>query len=151
MAVLDSIRLKKESKQCEVAAKLAEFLEAHDPNHTYDFVLPDLLEFSCELTLLRLRESTEWQALESEFKSVRGSVLEDWGYEDDEPNEVMPPLKIQSAPQPIPPTLSRLVGLIITIIGISAIAGGLCGWFFPYFDFPILSRDVEANSRSIGK
>jgi hypothetical protein len=151
MAAPDSIRLKKESNQCEVASRLAEFLESHDPNHTYNFVMPDLLEFSCEVTLSRLRESADWQALEAEFKSIRGSIFEDWEGEDDEVDEVTPLLKPQSTPQSTPPALSRSVGLIITIIGISAIAGGLCGWFFPYFDFPILSREARINSQSIGE
>jgi hypothetical protein len=151
MPIPDSLRLKRESTQCEVAARLAEFLEHHDPNHTYEFVLPDLLEFRCEQTLLRLRENAEWQALEEEFKSIRGSIFEDWEGEDDEVDEVMPPLKMQPAPPKYSQSLSRSVGLIMITIGISVIAGGLCGWFFPYFDFPILSRDVEANSQSIGK
>jgi len=154
MPAPDSIRLKKEGRQCEVASRLAEFLEHHDQNHTYNFVLPDLLEFSCEETLSRLRENADWQALESEFKEVCGSVLEDWGYEDDEvnePNEVTPLLKSQPTPQTIPQALSRSAGLVITTISISAIVGGLCGWFFPYFEFPILSREVKANSQPIGE
>lgn len=141
MPAVDSIRLRKESKQCEVAARLAEFLEAHDPHHTYDFVLPDLLEFSCEQTLSRLRENADWQALEDEFKGVRGSVLEDWGYQDEEPDEVMPLLKSQPALQPIPQAFSRSVGLVMITIGISAFIGGLTGWFFPHFQLPILSSE----------
>ena len=141
MAAADSIRLRKESKQCEVASRLAEFLEVHDLNHTYDFVMPDLLEFSCEQTLSRLRKNPDWQALEEEFKGVCGSIFEDWGF-DDEPDESipLPPRKDESTPK------SKLTNLILAITAVSALAGSVAGWHYPYFSFPVLGhQDTSSN------
>jgi hypothetical protein len=88
-----------------------------------------------------LRENAEWQALEEEFKSVRGSVFEDWGF-DDEPDESipLPPLKDESTPK------SKLTGLILATIAVSALAGSVAGWHFPHFRFPVLSnQDTTSN------
>lgn len=74
----DSIKFKNQASKCEIAAKVAEFLEASTPANHYDFVLPDLLYFRDEQTLLGLRENPNWQALEAEFKAVRGLISEDW-------------------------------------------------------------------------
>ena len=144
MAAADSIRLRKESKQCEVASRLAEFLEAHDPNHTYNFVMPDLLEFSCEVTLMRLRENADWQALEEEFKGVRGSIFEDWGF-DDEPDESipLPPRKDESTPK------SKLTKLILATIAVSALAGSVAGWYFPWLNLPASNQSSTTKIQQV--
>ena len=132
MAKADSLRLKKEAKQCEVAARLADFLEHYDPHHSYDFVLPDLLEFSCEETLLSLRKNPEWQALESEFKGVGGWITEDW--DEIETDEIITPHLEKPTPrEPTPQDpKSRRLGLIILTVATSAVIGGLLGWYYPY-------------------
>jgi hypothetical protein len=147
MAKPDSIRLKKEALQCEVAARLADFLEDHDPRHSYDFVLPDLLEFSCEETLLRLRTNVEWQVLESEFKAVGGLLSEDWVYENDEieTDEIVPSYTEKLTPKA---PKSRRVGLIILTLAASAFIGGLLGWHYPHFSFPVLTQQQNLNTYS---
>jgi len=123
MSLPDSIRFKKESARCETAAKIASFLESYVPAHLYDFVLPDLLYFRCEKALLELRETTVWQAFESEFIAFGGLICEDWESE----SEIGKPVKVL---RPIPRQKSRAIGLVLVII-VPAIIGGTLGWFFP--------------------
>ena len=54
--MIDSARFKKQKYQCELAAKLAEYLEFNAPEDSYDFPLPDLLYFEDELILSELRD-----------------------------------------------------------------------------------------------
>jgi hypothetical protein len=137
----DSIRLKKEALQCETAAKLADFLERHVAILCYDFVLPDLLSFKCEEALLKLREISTWQALESEFKAVGGWLSEDW--DEIETDGIIPP----HIEKPIPQApKSKRLGLIILTLTASAFIGGLLGWHYPHFKFPVLShQDTTAK------
>jgi len=102
MARPHSLRLKKEALQCETAAKLAAFLETSVSQDSYDFVLPDLLSFKCEETLLGLREIAAWQTLENEFKAVGGWISEDW---DDEAEEQPALPRRRLAPLSLPPKL----------------------------------------------
>ena len=143
----DSVRLKKEALQCETAAKLADFLERYVTLPCYDFVLPDLLSFKCDETLLKLREISTWQALESEFKAFGGWLSEDW--DEIETDEIIPP-HIEK-PTPCEPTSktpkSRSLGLIILTLATSALIGGLLGWHYPHFSFPILSHQETTSDR----
>jgi hypothetical protein len=132
MPVSDSTRFKRDAKQCELAAKIATFLESYVPPSSYDFVLPDLLYFTNEQALLELRGNTIWQALEQEFKAGKGLISEDW----DEVVEVSPSPTDKQIPK------NRAVGLILITFISSAVVGGLVGWNYPYFRFPILSQQV---------
>ncbi len=139
----DSIRLKKEALQCETAAKLADFLENYAPYRSYDFVLPDLLCFECQETLLKLRELAVWQALETDFKAVGGWIKEDWDDEADEPT--IAPIEKASPSQPIQKA-PRWIDLIIATIAVSALLGASLGWFYPWFSFPVLSRPDDTTA-----
>ena len=141
-AVPDSTHFQKEAKRCELAARMATFLEAHIPPTYYDFALPDLLYFSNEEALSALRENTIWQVLERDFLANRGMICEAW----DQLEDVLPILKSQSTLQTISQAFSRSARLIMMTIGISAMAGGLCGWFLPHFQLPILStKDIHSK------
>jgi len=141
----DSLRLKKEALQCETAAKLADFLESYVPHRCYDFTLPDLLSFKCEETLLKLREISTWQTLESEFKGVGGWLSEDWDeLEPDEP--VIPQIEKYAPCEPTAKAPRRLTGLIVVTVTVSALIGGWLGWHYPHFSFPVLShQDTTAD------
>lgn len=128
----DSTRFQKEAKKCETAAKIATFLESHIPPSYYNFVLPDLLYFTNEQALLELRGNTIWQALEQEFKAAKGLISEDW----DEAVEVIPARTDKQTPK------NRAVGLILATFISSAVVGGLVGWNYPYFRFPVKSQQV---------
>jgi hypothetical protein len=138
----DSIRLKKEALQCETAAKLADFLERYVTLPCYDFVLPDLLSFKCEETLLKLREIATWQTLESEFKAVGGWLSEDW--DEIETDEIIPPHPVDT-PTAQRTQKSRVTRLIVITFAVSAFIGGLIGWNYPYFRFPVLSRQINTT------
>jgi hypothetical protein len=135
MAKPDSIRYAKEAQQCELAVKVATFLESYVPPSYYDFALPDLLYFSSEEALLELRQNTVWQSLEREFTSAGGLVSEDW----DETEEIIPPRMSKRTP------VNTAAGLVIATIISSALIGGLFGWFFPYstFQLPQVTRTTK--------
>jgi hypothetical protein len=138
MTIPDSVRFKKESEQCELAVKVATFLESYVPPSYYDFALPDLLYFSSEEALLELRQNTVWQSLEREFTSAGGLVSEDW----DEADESIPLPPRTDEPTP----KSRLTRLIVVTVTVSALIGGWFGWHYPYFSFPVLShQDTTAD------
>ncbi len=139
MAKPDSIRYRREAKQCELAVKIAIFLESYVPPSYYDFTLPDLLHFTNEEALLELRQNTIWQALEREFTASGGLVSEFF----DEVEEITPP----HLEKPIPKApKSRRLGLIVLTLATSAFIGGLLGWHYPHFRFPVLShQDTTAN------
>jgi len=131
----DSIRYTREAKQCELAAKIATFLESYVPPSYYDFVLPDLLHFTNEEALLDLRKNSVWQALEREFNASGGLVSEFW----DEAEEITPPRMSKRTP------VNTAAGLVIATIISSALIGGLFGWFFPYstFQSPQVTRTTK--------
>ena len=144
MARPHSLRLKKEALQCETAAKLAAFLETSVSQDSYDFVLPDLLSFKCEETLLGLRGIAAWQALETEFKAVGGWISEDWDEEAEE--TAIYPTKEASPSKPAPKASRWTIDLIIATIAVSALLGASLGWFYPWFSFPVLSRPEATTS-----
>jgi hypothetical protein len=125
MAKPDSIRYAKEAQQCQLAVKVATFLESYVPPSYYDFTLPDLLHFTNEEALLELRKNSVWQALEREFNASGGLVSEFW----DEAEEITPPRTDKPTPT------NRGLGLIIATLITSAVIGGSLGWFFPYLNF----------------
>jgi hypothetical protein len=133
MARPASVRFKKESEQCEVAAKTAAFLESYVPSDYYDFALPDLLYFQNEKALLELRENSVWQALEGEFTGAGGLISEDWDdWEDSKPVKVLRPVRRWK---------SRAVGLVVVIIT-PAIVGAVLGWLYPYKLLPKINCSV---------
>jgi hypothetical protein len=138
----DSLRLKKEALQCETAAKLADFLESYVPHRCYDFTLPDLLSFKCDETLAELRKISTWQTLEHEFKAVGGWISEDW--DELEPDE--PALTHTQKPTPCEPTakVPRWIDLILATIAVSVLLGASLGWFYPWLNFPVLSRPDDS-------
>jgi hypothetical protein len=125
MAKPDSIRYRREAKQCELAVKIATFLESYVPPSYYDFALPDLLHFTNEEALLELRKNSVWQALEREFNASGGLVSEFF----DEVEETPSPRRDK------PTQTNRGLGLIIATLITSAVIGGSLGWFFPYLNF----------------
>jgi len=144
MPLPDSLRLKKESLQCEVAAKLAAFLEDSVSQSSYDFVLPDLLSFKCEETLLMLREISAWQTLENDFIAFGGWIKEDWDDEVDEP--AISPTQEARPSQPTPKAPRWKIDLILATIAVSALLGASLGWFYPWFNFPVLSRPDDTTA-----
>jgi hypothetical protein len=122
MAKPDSIRYAKEAQQCQLAVKVATFLESYVPPSYYDFALPDLLHFTNEEALLELRKNSVWQALEREFNASGGLVSEFF----DEVEETPSPRRDK------PTQTNRGLGLIIATLITSAILGASIGWFFPY-------------------
>ncbi len=136
----DSYRFKKEASLCELAARIAEFLETSTPVGSYDFALPDLLYFSDEKALLKLRENPDWQALEAEFIAHRGIIAEDWDLEGDSA-EIEKPVKVL---RPVSRWESRIVGLLLIVI-IPAIIGGTLGWFKP------LQLETQPNCKTVIK
>jgi hypothetical protein len=136
MAKPDSVRFKRESEQCELASKIATFLESYVPPTYYDFALPDLLYFSSEEALVELRGNTIWQALEREFKASGGLISEDW---DDAADENIPPHPVNAIPK------NRATRLIVVTFAVSAFIGGLIGWNYPYLRFPVLSKQTTTT------
>jgi hypothetical protein len=143
MAKPDSLRLQKEALQCQTAARLADFLESYAPHRCYDFVLPDLLSFKCEETLLKLREISDWQALEADYRAVGGWLCEDW--DEEEPEE--PALARTEKPFPSEPlpTPRWRTDLILATVAVSALLGASVGWFYPWFNFPVLSHPDDTT------
>jgi hypothetical protein len=141
MAKPDSVRFKREAQQCELASKIATFLESYVPRSYYDFSLPDLLYFSSEEALLELRQNTVWQALEREFVAAGGLVSEDW---DDAVDESITPHPVKVPTDKRSPK-NRAIGLIIVTFAVSAFIGGLIGWNYPYFRFPVLSKQATTT------
>ncbi len=133
----DSVRYAKEAQQCQLAVKVATFLESYVPPSYYDFALPDLLHFTNEEALLELRGNTIWQSLEREFKAAGGLVSEFW----DEAEEITPPRTDKRTPT------NRAAGLVIATIISSAVVGGSLGWFFPWFSFPVLSHQETTSKQ----
>jgi hypothetical protein len=135
MAKPDSIRYAKEAQQCQLAVKVATFLESYVPPSYYDFALPDLLHFTNEEALADLRKNSVWQALEREFNASGGLVSEFW----DEAEEITPPRMSKRTP------VNTAAGLVIATIISSALIGGLFGWFFPYSTFqpPQVTRTTK--------
>lgn len=132
----DSTRFRKEADLCELAAKIAEFLESSTPVGSYDFALPDLLYFSGEKALLKLRENPDWQALEAEFIAHRGIIGEDWDdWEDSKPVKVL---------RPVSRWKSRAIGLTVIFI-VPAIVGAGLGWLYPYKLLPKVNCSVVRN------
>ena len=140
MAKPDSIRYAKEAQQCQLAVKVATFLESYVPPSYYDFTLPDLLQFTNEEALLELRQNTIWQALEREFTASGGLVSEFF----DEAEEIIPP----HLEKPTPKTYRWKLDLILATIAVSALVGASCGWFFPWFNFPVLSQPQNLDTYS---
>ena len=140
MAKPDSIRYAKEAQQCQLAVKVATFLESYVPPSYYDFTLPDLLHFTNEEALLELRQNTIWQALEREFTASGGLVSEFF----DEAEEIIPP----HLEKPTPKTSRWKLDLILATIAVSALVGASCGWFFPWFNFPVLSQPHSLDTYS---
>ena len=136
MAKPDSFRYAKEAQQCELAVKVATFLESYVPPSYYDFALPDLLHFTNEEALSELRQNTVWRSLEREFISAGGLVCEWW----DEPKPEETTLPVRNKPKPKLKIRSRLTDIILATIAVSALAGSVAGWHFPHFSFPVLSH-----------
>ena len=144
MAKPDSIRYAKEAQQCQLAVKVATFLESYVPPSYYDFTLPDLLHFTNEEALLELRQNTIWQALEREFTASGGLVSEFF----DEAEEIIPPHLEKPTPcEPIPKA-PRMTDLIIGTIAVSALIGASLGCFYPWFNFPVLSQPQNLDTYS---
>jgi hypothetical protein len=141
MAKPDSVRFRRESEQCELASKIATFLESYVPPSYYDFSLPDLLYFSSEEALVELRQNTVWQALEREFKASGGLISEDW---DDAADESIPPHPV-NAPTDKRIPKNRATRLILVTFAVSAFVGGLIGWNDPYFRFPVLTKQTTTT------
>ena len=74
--MLDSARFRKEKQMCELAEKVAEYLEYNAPEDSYDFAMPDLIYFEDELILSELRDEAKWKALESQFIAHKGLIVE---------------------------------------------------------------------------
>lgn len=144
MAKPDSIRYAKEAQQCQLAVKVATFLESYVPPSYYDFTLPDLLHFSNEEALLELRKNSVWQALEREFNASGGLISEFW----DEAEEITPPRSDKPTPCEPTPKAPRRLGLIILTLTASAFIGGLLGWHYPHFRFPVLSQQQNLDTYS---
>jgi hypothetical protein len=144
MAKPDSIRYAKEAQQCELAVKVATFLESYVPPSYYDFALPDLLHFTNEEALLELRQNTVWRSLEREFIAAGGLVCEWW--DELEPDE--PALSHTQKPTPCKPTpkAPRWIDLTLATIAVSALLGASLGWFYPWFSFPFLSRPDDTTA-----
>ncbi len=136
MAKPDSVRFRRESEQCELASKIATFLESYVPPSYYDFSLPDLLYFSSEEALVELRQNTVWQALEREFKTSGGLISEDW---DDAADDSIPPHSVNTISK------NRVTRLIVVTFAVSAFIGGLLGWNYPYFRFPVLTKQTTTT------
>ena len=142
MAKPDSIRYAREAKQCQLAVKIATFLESYVPPSYYDFTLPDLLHFTNEEALYELRKNSVWQALEREFNASGGLVSEFW--DEDEAEEIPPP----RTDKPTPKTSRWKLDLILATIAVSALVGASCGWFYPWFNFPVLSQPQNLDTYS---
>ena len=74
--MLDSISFRKQKQMCELAEKVADYLERNAPEDSYDFALPDLIYFEDELILSELRDEAKWKALESQFIAHKGMIVE---------------------------------------------------------------------------
>ncbi len=139
MAKPDSIRYRREAKQCELAVKIATFLESYVPPSYYDFTLPDLLHFTNKEALADLRKNSVWQALEREFNASGGLVSEFF----DEAEEIPLP----RTDKPTPKTSRRKLDLILATIAVSALIGSVIGWHFPWFSSPVESQQYNSTTK----
>lgn len=114
MMIPNSVKFRVEASRCELACQLAIFLEVNVPSNSYDFALSDLLYFRDEQVLSELRENPRWQALESQFTTVGGLILEDW----DDDAITSTPINQKLATLKSLPTAISKVSMKIKLIGL---------------------------------
>jgi ferric-dicitrate binding protein FerR (iron transport regulator) len=100
-----------------------------------------LLHFTNEEALSELRQNTVWRSLEREFICAGGLGCEWWDEPEPEPEQTTLP----ASNKPKPRTRKRLTDLILATIAVSALAGSVAGWYFPWLN--LLANNQSSTTK----